>query len=43
VELGPGRVLTGLIRRTLPEVQALAAGEPDAIEKAASLLMANEA
>jgi len=43
VELGPGQVLTGLTRRTLPGVQALAAGEPSTIEKAASLLTTNAA
>jgi [acyl-carrier-protein] S-malonyltransferase len=39
VELGPGDVLTGLVRRTLPEASGLPAGIPDAIQTAAALLV----
>ena len=35
VELGPGQVLTGLVRRTLPDARALAAGNPEALAAAA--------
>lgn len=38
VELGPGQVLTGLVRRTLPDARAVAAGTPDAISAAAELI-----
>jgi [acyl-carrier-protein] S-malonyltransferase len=38
VELGPKDVLTGLVRRTLPDVQAIAAGAPDSVQQAAALL-----
>ena len=31
IELGPGQVLTGLVRRTLPGAQAVAAGTPETI------------
>jgi [acyl-carrier-protein] S-malonyltransferase len=31
VELGPGRVLTGLARRTIPDVQALSAATPEQV------------
>ena len=37
VELGPGQVLTGLVRRTLPDAQAFAAGAPDTIDRVADL------
>jgi [acyl-carrier-protein] S-malonyltransferase len=33
VEVGPGGVLTGLARRTLPEVSAVSVGSPDDLEK----------
>ena len=32
VELGAGRVLTGLIKRTLPQVATSALGTPDEID-----------
>jgi [acyl-carrier-protein] S-malonyltransferase len=32
VEIGPGRVLSGLVRRTLPGADTLAAGSPEAME-----------
>lgn len=35
VELGPGQVLTGLVRRTLPEVQAMSAGTAASIAELA--------
>jgi [acyl-carrier-protein] S-malonyltransferase len=38
VELGPGQVLSGLIKRTLPDVKVVAAGTPDAIQNVAALL-----
>jgi [acyl-carrier-protein] S-malonyltransferase len=31
IELGPGQVLTGLVRRTLPEARTYAAGSPEAL------------
>lgn len=37
VELGPGRVLSGLVRRTLPEASVLSAGTPETIAEAARL------
>jgi [acyl-carrier-protein] S-malonyltransferase len=37
VELGPKDVLTSLVRRTLSDVQAIAAGAPDSIQQAAAL------
>jgi len=39
VELGPGQVLAGLVRRTLPEAPTLSAGAPDAIVTAAALFL----
>ena len=33
IELGPGGVLTGLVRRTTPDVRAVAVGEPDDLDK----------
>ncbi len=33
VEVGPGGVLTGLARRTLPDVNAVSVGSPDDLEK----------
>ncbi len=41
LELGPGRVLAGLVRRTLPEVKVVSAGTPDTIAEAAQLWTAN--
>lgn len=38
VELGPGSVLAGLVRRTLPEAIAIAAGNPEAINTLANEL-----
>jgi len=38
IELGPGQVLTGLIRRTLPEAQVVAAGTPETIAAVSHLL-----
>jgi [acyl-carrier-protein] S-malonyltransferase len=38
VELGAGRVLTGLSRRMLPEAKCIAASTPDEIVQAAELL-----
>ena len=32
IELGPGQVLTGLVRRTLPEAGAVSAGTPEEVE-----------
>jgi [acyl-carrier-protein] S-malonyltransferase len=40
VELGAGRVLTGLSRRMLPEAKCIAASTPDEIVQAAELLRA---
>ena len=37
LELGAGQVLSGLVRRTLPEAIVVAAGTPDAISSAAQL------
>ncbi len=37
VELGPGQVLSGLVRRTLPDARSIAAGTPDAISAVAEL------
>jgi [acyl-carrier-protein] S-malonyltransferase len=37
VELGPGQVLTGLVRRTLPEAQATSAGTAESIAEMARL------
>jgi hypothetical protein len=34
LELGPGQLLTGMVRRTLPGVAASAASDPDAIKAA---------
>jgi [acyl-carrier-protein] S-malonyltransferase len=38
VELGPGQVLTGMVKRTLPEVETLAAGTPEALARVAATL-----
>jgi len=38
IELGPGQVLTGLIRRTLPDARAVAAGDPAAVASVAELV-----
>ncbi|HUC35735.1 MAG TPA: ACP S-malonyltransferase [Acidimicrobiales bacterium] len=42
VEVGPGGVLTGLARRTLPEVDAVSVGSPDDLEKLLEVLSGNE-
>jgi [acyl-carrier-protein] S-malonyltransferase len=36
LELGPGRVLTGLVRRILPEANAIAAGTPESLREIVS-------
>ena len=41
LELGPGQILTGMARRTLPDIQAMAAGDPEAIAAAAALITAD--
>lgn len=33
VEVGPGAVLTGLVRRIVPDVEAISLSEPDALER----------
>lgn len=38
VELGPGQVLTGMVKRTLPQATALAAGNPETVAKVAHSL-----
>jgi [acyl-carrier-protein] S-malonyltransferase len=38
LEVGPGKVLTGLLRRIRPEVGAVAIGEPDDVEAARAAL-----
>jgi [acyl-carrier-protein] S-malonyltransferase len=38
LELGPGQVLSGMVKRTLPDVETLAAGTPDALASAAMAL-----
>jgi [acyl-carrier-protein] S-malonyltransferase len=38
LELGPGQVLTGMVRRTLPDVDAFAAGDPDALQAAVAAI-----
>ena len=38
VELGAGRVLTGLSKRMVPEAKCIAASTPDEIAQAAELL-----
>jgi [acyl-carrier-protein] S-malonyltransferase len=37
VELGPGQILTGLVRRTIPDARVLAAGTPETVESVAGL------
>lgn len=37
VEIGPGRVLSGLVRRTAPQLSATSAGTPEALGQAAAL------
>ena len=38
VELGPGAVLTGLVKRTIAGVSAVSAGDPGGIAAAAALI-----
>jgi [acyl-carrier-protein] S-malonyltransferase len=33
VEVGPGSVLTGLVRRIVPELEAISLAEPEALSK----------
>jgi len=40
LEVGPGRVLTGLLRRTLPDVQGHAVGDPASLDKAVAAMTA---
>jgi [acyl-carrier-protein] S-malonyltransferase len=40
VELGPGQVLSGLVRRTLPDATVMAAGTPEAVAKVSETLRA---
>jgi [acyl-carrier-protein] S-malonyltransferase len=42
LELGAGKVLSGLVRRTLPEATVLSAGTPETIQEAAKLFAAAE-
>jgi trans-AT polyketide synthase/acyltransferase/oxidoreductase domain-containing protein len=42
VELGPGKVLTGLMRRINREIPCVAAGDPESLEKAREALTAGE-
>lgn len=43
VELGPGKVLTNLVRRTLPEAEAVAVGTPEAARQLAEAIGADHA
>jgi [acyl-carrier-protein] S-malonyltransferase len=43
VELGPGQVLSGMVKRTLPDAETLAAGTPDALANVAAALAASAA
>jgi len=43
IELGPGQVLTGLIRRTLPEANAVSAGTPETVASVSQLFTAARA
>ena len=38
VEVGPGRVLTGLVKRIVPDATALSVEDPDGLEKALEAL-----
>ena len=38
VEVGPGKVLTGLVKRTLPEARALSCETPDDLAAACEAL-----
>jgi [acyl-carrier-protein] S-malonyltransferase len=42
LELGAGKVLAGLVRRTLPEATVLSAGSPETIREAAQLFVTSE-
>jgi [acyl-carrier-protein] S-malonyltransferase len=37
VEIGPGRVLTGLIKRIAPEVEVIAADDPGSLDRLLAL------
>ena len=43
IEVGPGRVLTGLLRRTLPDVRAYAVEEPASLDRARAAVTATGA
>ena len=38
VELGPGKVLSGLIRRIVPEAETISAGTPEEVRAVAEIL-----